>query len=135
MQTPLQGAFRCVWMQNRVFLLMWLRPLSENLFSPQVRFCKASFFSEPLKYVTQFLSTLLANSAKYPNARSCTKFHSEFLFLTLNTLTTYSSRDQTQRMQYGIYCENLNNSTVLDATGKAQPYEELGLYLKKGKFK
>jgi len=22
MQTPLQGAFRCVWMQNRVFLLM-----------------------------------------------------------------------------------------------------------------
>jgi len=23
MQTPLQGAFRCVWMQNRVCLLMW----------------------------------------------------------------------------------------------------------------
>jgi len=22
MQTPLQGAFRCVWMENRVFLLM-----------------------------------------------------------------------------------------------------------------
>ena len=65
----------------------WLCLLSENLFSPQVRFCKASFFSEPLKYVTQFLSTLLANSAKYPNARSCTKFHSKFLFLTLNTLS------------------------------------------------
>ena len=68
----------------------WLRPLSENLFSLQVRFCKASFFSEPLKYVTQFLSTLLANSGKYPNARSCAKFHSKFLFLTLNTLTTSS---------------------------------------------
>jgi len=27
MQTPLQGAFRCVWMQNRVFLLMFLLPL------------------------------------------------------------------------------------------------------------
>jgi len=24
MQTPLQGAFRCVWMQNRVFLLMYV---------------------------------------------------------------------------------------------------------------
>jgi len=71
----------------------WLCPLSENLFSPQVRFCKASFFSEPLKYVTQFLSTLLANSAKYPNARSCAKFHSKFLFLTLNTLSRVATRD------------------------------------------
>jgi len=76
----------------------WLHPLSENLFSPQVRFCKASFFSEPFKYVTQFLSTLLANSAKYPNARSCAKFHSEFLFLTLNTLSAefYTSNTRCQ---------------------------------------
>jgi len=27
MQTPLQGAFRCVWMQNRVLLLMHIREL------------------------------------------------------------------------------------------------------------
>ena len=34
MQTPLQGAFRCGWMQNRVFLLMWRGVLS---FSFEVR--------------------------------------------------------------------------------------------------
>jgi len=48
---------------------------------------KACFFYGPLKYVTRFLSILLANSAKYPSARSCAKFYSNFMFLTLNTPT------------------------------------------------
>ena len=57
---------------------------SEDLFS----LCVKLFFYEPLKYVTQFLSTLLVNLVKYPNARSCAKFYSKFLFLTLNTLSS-----------------------------------------------
>ena len=31
MQTPLQGAFRCVWMQNRVFLLMHLMNCGQHV--------------------------------------------------------------------------------------------------------
>ena len=46
-----------------------------------------ALFYEPLKYVTQFLTTQLANSVKYPNARFCANFHLKFWFLTLNTPT------------------------------------------------
>ena len=56
---------------------------SEDLFL----LCVRLLFYEPLKYVTQFLSTLLVNLVKYPSARSCAKFCSKFLFLTLNTLS------------------------------------------------
>ena len=66
----------------------WLHPLSGLILAVSIlATSKASFFYGPLKYVTQFLSILLANSAKYPNARFCTKFHSKFSFLTWNTPT------------------------------------------------
>ena len=40
MQTPLQGAFRCVWMQNRVFLLMPKMPMSLRAFVMPLMFAR-----------------------------------------------------------------------------------------------
>ena len=51
-----------------------LRPLPEDLLLARVQELLA-FFYEPLKYVTQFRSTLLDNSVKYPNAGSAPYFH------------------------------------------------------------